>query len=205
MELRHPVGSDVMAHDVRMPLGRFTLTPAQVLSHVTGPNRVPGYVVAYHDGHRRYLTAEQVMAKPVEYRHDSHLHAVALRARSRSATISARLARLLSQTRAVGQRFYEAPHTTMRLELLMRRRLLGEAAYQLATAVESALDTTGDERLVDHLNVLNEIGVDHNATAATLALEASALLRHTTAIARMADRHPRIAAAMNNHMERNPR
>lgn len=203
MDLIFPVGADVMAHDIRATLGRFTMTPATVLSHVTGPGKVPGYTVAFPSGHRRYVTAGQVIKAPIEPMADSHLYAVALRARSRSATMSPRLCLLLSKARAAGERFRDAHHTTNTLELLLRRRMLGDAAFRMAAAVEAALDVTGDQRLVDHLEAFNEIGVDHHASSRALSREAGALIRHTRAIAHMADRRPRIAAAMSDQVKKN--
>lgn len=129
----------------------------------------------------------------------AHLIAVTLRARSRKALISARMSRLLSQARAVGERFTTAPHTTAELDLLVRRRLMGDMAYRLAVAVEGALEISPG--LEESLEGLNGIGVNHNATAQELAIEARALTRHAQDITQMANNSPHLAMALNRAAE----
>lgn len=136
----------------------------------------------------------------------THLVAVTLRSQTRKAVIPARLSRTLNQVRAVGKRFTDAPHTgvTDEIDLLVRRRILGHAAHQLATAIETALETTGEPSLETHLDALNTIGVNHHATAQDLATEAHTLTRHAREITYMAKQSPRIATVMADHLERNP-
>lgn len=133
-----------------------------------------------------------------------HLVAVTLRARSRKQTIPARLSRVLSEVRALGRRVGSGPPTTVELDLLVRRRLLGEAAYRLAVAVEAALEAVDAPELEEHLDALNSVGVDHHASAQDLACEAAVLIVHAQDLTRLAGRCRRIAAALDAQLAKSP-
>ncbi|WP_435111336.1 hypothetical protein [Nocardiopsis synnemataformans] len=202
--LVHPVGSTVMARDGRIRGGQpaFELRRAVVTGHVTGA-AVPGYTVRFAAGHRRYVTTHEVLPAPsLDYPTDQHLTGVALRAASRTSRVPAGVSLLINTALVTGKDIEVLDYTSNPLEVTLRRMRLGRAAYALAEAVEAAQETTGRADLNEHLEALNEIGVNHRACAWDLSHEAAALVMHAEDLLDLVTTDSALANAINTHLER---
>lgn len=205
--LPYPVGTTVMARHDRFRDGRpvFELHRAVVTGHVDGPGAVPGYTVRFAHGHTAYVTTTEVLPQVLDYPVDHHLTGVALRAASRTGRVPARLSALLHESVSTARRVQAMPDSTIDLDILVRRSMLGSVAYRLAVMVENAQEETGRTDLEEHLEALNAIGVDHRANARDLHREAGVVVAHAQELLRRVKADRALAHLLNTHMERNPR
>lgn len=193
-------GSTVLAPATRPIAGAVTMRRARVAKHITAPGRAPGYLVVFEDGHRRHVTAGQVLDAPAPYPTDSHLHGVALRAATRTSRVPGRVSAMVRAVAATGTEQHERNYTSDPGETELRRLILGRAAHRLATALEFAEQATGDRELSEYLDDLDRIGMNRRACAYDLSQEALSLSRVAEDVLALVEKRPQVATAMHTYL-----
>ncbi|WP_049573849.1 hypothetical protein [Nocardiopsis sp. SBT366] len=194
-------GTTVLAPSTRPIEGAVTMRRARVATHITAPGRAPGYLVVFEDGQRRHVTAGQVLDAPAPYPTDSHLHGVALRAATRTSRVPGRVSAMVRAVAATGQEQHERTYTSDPGQTELRRLILGRAAHRLATALEYTQQAINEPELTEHLNDLDQIGVNHRACAYDLSQEALSLSMVAEDVLALVKKRTEIATTMNTYLE----